>query len=231
MYFIICKIDIEIIQENIVNMAAMSETATREQRSIKVIPTILPRLEMNLWCQDDDLKTMYKEHIEKHNNKLSQFHADSGFDLLNPESRQFQPGSLSNKFGLGVKISLMQHAADYVRDPENDTGGLQPVLRVQPLPYQLLPRSSTGAKTNLRLSNSVGVIDSGYRGELCALVDCFGDVHHTYLTADKVRLEKGNRNFQIVAYNGFPIHVNLVNSESDLGGSERGEDGFGSTGN
>ena len=209
----------------------MSETATREQRSVRVIPTLLPRLEMNLWCQDDELKTMYKEHIEKHNNKLSQFHADSGFDLLNPTSRQFQPGSLSTKYGLGVKISLMQHAADYVRDPQNDTSGLQPVLRVQPLPYQLLPRSSTGAKTNLRLSNSVGVIDSGYRGELCALVDCFGDVHHTTHGSDKVRLEKGNRNFQIVAYNGFPIHVNLVDNESDLGGSERGEGGFGSTGN
>lgn len=211
-------------------MAAMSETATREQRSVRVIPTLLPRLEMNLWCQDDELKTMYKEHVEKHNNKLSQFHADSGFDLLNPTSRQFQPGSLSCKYGLGVKISLMQHAADYVRDPQNDTSGLQPVLRVQPLPYQLLPRSSTGAKTNLRLSNSVGVIDSGYRGELCALVDCFGDVHTTH-GSDKVRLEKGNRNFQIVAYNGFPIHVNLVDNESDLGGSERGEGGFGSTGN
>ena len=209
----------------------MSETATREQRSVRVIPTLLPRLEMNLWCQDDELKTIYKEHIEKHNNKLSQFHADSGFDLLNPTSRQFQPGSLSSKYGLGVKISLMQHAADYVRDPQNDTSGLQPVLRVQPLPYQLLPRSSTGAKTNLRLSNSVGVIDSGYRGELCALVDCFGDVHHTTHGSDKVRLEKGNRNFQIVAYNGFPIHVNLVDNESDLGGSERGEGGFGSTGN
>lgn len=212
-------------------MAAMSETATREQRSVKIIPTLLPRLEMNLWCQDDDLKKNYKEHIEKHNDKLNQFHADSGFDLLNPTSRQFQPGSLSNKFGLGVKISLMQHAADYVRDPQNDSTGLQPVLRVQPLPYQLLPRSSTGAKTNLRLSNSVGVIDSGYRGELCALVDCFGDVHHQGHDADKVRLEKGNRNFQLVAYNGFPIHVNLVDNESDLGGSERGEGGFGSTGN
>lgn len=116
-------------------------------------------------------------------------------------------------------------------DPQNDSTGLQPVLRVQPLPYQLLPRSSTGAKTNLRLSNSVGVIDSGYRGELCALVDCFGDVHHQGHDADKVRLEKGNRNFQLVAYNGFPIHVNLVDNESDLGGSERGEGGFGSTGN
>ena len=209
----------------------MSEPATREQRSIKVIPTILPRLEMNLWCQDDDLKKNYKEHIEKHNDNLNQFHADSGFDLLNPTSRQFQPGSLFNKFGLGVKISLMQHAADYIRDPQNDSTGLQPVLRVQPLPYQLLPRSSTGAKTNLRLSNSVGVIDSGYRGELCALVDCFGDVHHQEHDADKVRLEKGNRNFQLVAYNGFPIHVNLVDNESDLGGSERGEGGFGSTGN
>ena len=211
----------------------MSETATRTTRAVRVIPTLLPRLEMNLWCQDEDIKDLYREHINKHNNKLQNFHADSGFDLLNPTSRQFQPGSLSMKYPLGVKISLMQHAADYIREHDetsnDDRTVLQPVLRVQPLPYQLLPRSSTGSKTNLRLSNSVGVIDSGYRGELCALIDCFGDVHHS--PTDRVRLEKGNRNFQIVAYNGFPIHVNLVDNESDLGNSERGEGGFGSTGN
>ena len=218
-------------------MAAMANeqqqttSETREQRRIQVIPTILPRLECNLWVQDDELKNLYKTHIELHNNKLTDFHADSGFDLLNPLTKQFLAGSYSNKYGLGIKMSLMQHASDYIRDPNSTNGVLQPVLRVQPLPFMLVPRSSTGAKTRLRLSNSFGVIDSGYRGELCALVDAHGNTPSSEPEMPLLKLEKGKRSFQIVGFNGYPIHINLVENESDLGGTERGEGGFGSTGN
>ena len=34
----------------------MSESATRTTRGVRVIPTLLPRLEMNLWCQDEEIK-------------------------------------------------------------------------------------------------------------------------------------------------------------------------------
>ncbi len=37
-------------------------------------------------------------------------------------------------------------------------------------PYLLMPRSSI-AKTPLRLCNSIGLIDAGYRGEIMAAVD------------------------------------------------------------
>ena len=37
-------------------------------------------------------------------------------------------------------------------------------------PYMLMPRSSI-AKTPLRLSNSIGLIDAGYRGEIMAAID------------------------------------------------------------
>ena len=37
-------------------------------------------------------------------------------------------------------------------------------------PYLLMPRSSI-AKTPLRLCNSIGLIDGGYRGEIMAVVD------------------------------------------------------------
>ena len=91
----------------------------------------------------------------------------------------------------------------------------------------LLPRSSTGAKTDLRLSNSVGIIDSGYRGELCALLD---NVNSDADNNEQNNLKRFQRNFQIVSFTGYPIHVTLVNKEEDLGGTERGEGGFGSTG-
>ena len=41
--------------------------------------------------------------------------------------------------------------------------------------YYLYSRSSTPIKTPLRLANNVGIIDSGYRGNIKALFDCIYD--------------------------------------------------------
>ena len=103
--------------------------------------------------------------------------------------------------------------------------------------YYLYPRSSMGAKTPLRLSNSVGIIDAGYRGELGALLDN----HEKYITTQQGMgeesdfnyyiIEKGDRIVQICSPNlTYPIYPILVNNESELGESIRGSDGFGSTG-
>lgn len=85
-------------------------------------------------------------------------------------------------------------------------------------PYLLMPRSSI-AKTPLRLSNSIGLIDGGYRGEIMAAVDNIKDEAYT--------VEPGQRLFQLVAMDGSPIHFELVEA---LSNSTRGEGGFGSTG-
>ena len=39
-----------------------------------------------------------------------------------------------------------------------------------PTSYMLVPRSSI-SKTPLRMANSIGIIDAGYRGEIMAAVD------------------------------------------------------------
>ncbi len=85
-------------------------------------------------------------------------------------------------------------------------------------PYLLMPRSSI-AKTPLRLSNSIGLIDGGYRGEIMAAVDNIKDEPYT--------VEPGQRLFQLVAMDGSPIHFELVET---LSNTTRGEGGFGSTG-
>ena len=84
--------------------------------------------------------------------------------------------------------------------------------------YFLMPRSSI-SKTPLRLANSVGLIDAGYRGEIMAAVDNIKDIPH--------RLEVGQRLFQIVAMDGTEIHFDLTD---ELSQTSRGIDGFGSTG-
>lgn len=85
-------------------------------------------------------------------------------------------------------------------------------------PYLLMPRSSI-AKTPLRLCNSIGLIDGGYRGEIMAVVDNIKDYDYT--------VEPGQRLFQLVAMDGSPIHVEIVDTLSD---TTRGSGGFGSTG-
>ena len=85
-------------------------------------------------------------------------------------------------------------------------------------PYLLMPRSSI-AKTPLRLCNSIGLIDGGYRGEIMAVVDNIKKESYT--------VKPGQRLFQLVAMDGSPIHFTLVD---ELTKSTRGEGGFGSTG-
>jgi len=83
----------------------------------------------------------------------------------------------------------------------------------------IFPRSSI-SKTDMMLSNSVGVIDSGYRGNITARfiksrngVDC-------YKTGDKIA--------QIMIIPHPSIEFEEVNSLSE---TERGAGGYGSTGN
>lgn len=83
----------------------------------------------------------------------------------------------------------------------------------------ILPRSSIGAKTPLRLSNSAGVIDSGYRGEVRALYDNISD--------EPYYIHKGDRIAQMLVMPSYRFKAIVVDSLED---SDRGEAGFGSTG-
>ena len=84
--------------------------------------------------------------------------------------------------------------------------------------YYLLPRSSI-SKTPLRMSNSIGLIDGGYRGEIMAVCD--------NIKSEPYTAEKGQRLFQLVATDSSPIHFELV---EELEMTTRGTGGFGSTG-
>jgi dUTP pyrophosphatase len=86
----------------------------------------------------------------------------------------------------------------------------------------VFPRSSI-RKTHLHLSNSVGVIDSGYRGEIQATFKKIQGVSNNALNNYKV----GDRIFQIMIIPHPPIEFKEV---EELTNTERGEGGFGSTG-
>ena len=123
------------------------------------------------------------------------FHdGDAGLDLYALEDINFKSGATNViKFGISCQ-------------PENGKA------------YYLIPRSSI-SKTPLRMSNSIGLIDGGYRGEIMAMCDNIKD--YDYL------VNKGDRLFQIVACDSSIIEFSIVSSLSD---STRGVGGFGSTG-
>lgn len=88
----------------------------------------------------------------------------------------------------------------------------------------IFPRSSV-RKYNLELSNSVGVIDSGYRGEIQLTFNkpSVGDI----FAPDANIYEKGDKIGQLIIL-PYPT-INLVEVD-ELSETERGEGGFGSTG-
>jgi dUTP pyrophosphatase len=85
----------------------------------------------------------------------------------------------------------------------------------------IFPRSSV-RKTRLMLSNCVGVIDSGYRGELQAT---FNKVNQNSQSENDYKV--GDRIAQIMIIPYPPIQFVEVDELSE---TERGEGGFGSTG-
>ena len=84
----------------------------------------------------------------------------------------------------------------------------------------VFPRSSV-RNQDLILSNCVGVIDSGYRGELQATFKKTNGL-------DSIKYKTGDRGAQIVI---LPYPQIKMTEVENLSNSERGSGGFGSTGN
>ncbi len=88
----------------------------------------------------------------------------------------------------------------------------------------IFPRSSI-RKTDLALTNCVGVVDSGYRGELQAT---FKKVYgKNDVRIDEADYKIGDRVAQIII---LPYPTITFEEVKELSNTERGEGGFGSTG-
>jgi dUTP pyrophosphatase len=175
---------------------------------------------------NDELKQKYIDAACNHNNKILNFnnpYLDAGFDLFNPSRKEIFENNQSvcssfsgnrmsviNKINFGITCS-----AQMITD----------LNKVYNTGYYMYPRSSL-SKTKLRLANSTGIIDSGYRGELIGMFDLINLSHNEEYLVDKY-----DRLLQICAPGLVPIVVEVVNTFEELGSqTERGAGGFGSTG-
>jgi dUTP pyrophosphatase len=139
-----------------------------------------------------------KEFLGEFYSKRQQYSNDSGFDLCFP-----------NTFKVMAHSTLMVDLEVAVR-VEGSNGCNDG--------FWLIPRSSI-CKTPLRMSNSVGLIDAGYRNTLKVSLD--------NISGEDYVVEKGQRLFQLVAADLKPWTYEIVESLDD---TERGQSGFGSTG-
>lgn len=118
---------------------------------------------------------------------------DAGLDLT-ATSAEFDPATRRLKVGYGLAMEI----------PEGHVG-------------LIFPRSSVH-KTGLVLSNCVGVVDSGYRGEVCSVF---------YVPAGAKPYAVGERCAQLIV---MPFPKMRIIEADELSATARGTGGFGSTG-
>ena len=138
--------------------------------------------------------TMYFESDQEWYKDSDSTGYNSGYDLYIPEDITLPPKS----------VTLIDHKIKMT--PANGGG------------FWLLPRSSI-SKTNLRMANSIGLIDPTYRGNLIAAID--------NISEQPIELTKGTRIIQVCLPDLRPFGVFKVDKLTD---TERGDGGFGSTG-
>ena len=121
---------------------------------------------------------------------------DAGLDLCAAEDVVLKPGERAS-VGTGIAIALPPGHAGFV-----------------------LPRSGLAAKHGLSLVNAPGLIDEGYRGEVCVLLVNLDPT-------EPVELQRGERIAQLVVQ---PVTAPSIVEVNELPGTARGAGGFGSTG-
>lgn len=123
---------------------------------------------------------------------------DAGLDLRISGNGVLIPGQ-TKVFGTGLYVEL----------PEGTVG----------LVYA---RSGLATKYGIAPANKVGVIDSGYRGEIKIALHN----HSPY----PVQITKGDKVAQLIVTPFIQPKIVCVDELSDLSDTERGDGGFGSTG-
>ena len=149
------------------------------------------------------LKDLYVNSVHKHNKivddyltaitknetNMEQYCFNAGFDLFCPEDTE----------SIGAQKVVLDHKIISCMKMKN--------IYVS---YYLYSRSSTPMKTPLRLANSVGVIDSGYRGHIKAVFDNKNDYDFM-----EFNIEFGSRLAQLCPPNlEYPMKIIIVDNFS-----------------
>ena len=187
-------------------MTSLSESVAPTYR-VKLCLTPNP---LSVNNPDREIVELYNSKITKlSNTRFSNKHPDSGFDLFVPDTVTIEARK--------IKLIDMKVSCSVTKVIKSSTVG--GVNNYEPSPYYMYARSSV-SKRGIMLANSVGIIDSGYRGTLMAAF---------FNTTDNpVTIGKGDRITQLCMPGlDYNFTVEVANSLEE---TERGAGGIGSTG-
>ena len=171
-----------------------------------------------------DLKNMYKESAKNNNELVDKYLECCKKKDMSVEGDDDVTYCYNSGFDLFCPANIeCTHLDKYMLD-HNIACSM--TYKDRNVGYYLYVRSSTPIKTPLRLANNVGIIDSGYRGNIKG---CFDIID----TKSNFNFEKGNRYMQLCPPDiGKPMKVYIVDAFNNLGKkNNRNCDGFGSSGN
>ena len=144
---------------------------------------------------------------------------DAGMDIYSTEEVTLAPGE-KKLIGTGIKVAI----------PEG-------------YEIEVVPKSGIALRTGLKISNSPGTIDSGYRDEIKVIIEnsepSIKDIEYTFddnknpviksiLHGKSYTIEKGQKIAQIILKEVPMINFQEVKNISEISGDRGG--GFGSTG-
>ena len=197
---------------------------------------------------DDNLVELYNNAVKKHNEKLLNFKnldfIDAGFDLFAPNNKGellkergndlyfYGPNNNQNQNPVNKLDFKVKTSAKIIKLNPNPTNLIPKTNYISyNTGFYMYPRSSL-SKTQLRLANSVGIIDAGYRGNLMGMFDVVNIEQNERENQNADYIGRAyERYVQICAPGLAPIIVKIVKSSKELGEiTQRGEGGFGSTG-
>ena len=169
---------------------------------------------------DAYIENAYAEAAVMHNNMVDTHKCpDAGFDVFCPTDKTVLSPQPSNKaYFLNFKIKCAM-----LREGEETDN-------ITPLSFYLYPRSSL-SKTPLRLANSTGIIDSGYRGDIGGYFDVKPGIYSE--ESIEYEIASGARLLQICAPTLEAFRVVAMPYQEFMqrfADTERGAGGFGSTG-
>jgi dUTPase len=173
-------------------------------------------LDIKLSDTDPNLRALYAARAAEHNARVEsgQPHLDAGFDLFVPADAACT-WSHADADRYGVQYTI-DHGVACRMERVGADGATTPSA------FYMHPRSSI-SKTPFMLSNSAGVIDSGYRGNLISKLNV-----RPMNPGEEYVVEPYSRLCQICTPDLTPLlRVRIVD---ELDRTARGAGGFGSTG-
>ena len=169
----------------------------------------MDRVELKI-CLMEGASDFYVDHTTYHND-------DASLDIFCLKDQIITGHAMGVPIHFGIKCEMVLLKETNYHDSLSGRSWGQ--MFSKSLSYMLVPRSNI-SDSPLRMSNSIGIIDSEYRGEIIAKVDNISAVDYV--------IHKGVRLFQLVhpSLESFGINVDPTDGLSD---KSRGEGRFGST--